>query len=42
MVSDLSEGTLAGHPLELLMFGGAPAHHALPKRARKAFPQVVM
>lgn len=42
MVSDLSEGSLAGYPLESLMFGGAPAHSTLPERARKAFPQAVM
>ncbi|KAF9451706.1 acetyl-CoA synthetase-like protein [Macrolepiota fuliginosa MF-IS2] len=42
MVSDLTEGTLAGHPLEALMFGGAPAHDALPGRARRAFPNAVM
>lgn len=42
MVSDLTEGTLAGHPLEALMFGGAPAHDTLPGRAQKAFPDAVM
>jgi hypothetical protein len=42
MVSDLTEGTLAGHPLEGLMFGGAPAHSTLPGRAGRAFPNAVM
>lgn len=42
MVSDLSEGSLSGHPLEALMFGGAPAHDSLSVRATKAFPGAVM
>ncbi|KXN90245.1 2-succinylbenzoate--CoA ligase [Leucoagaricus sp. SymC.cos] len=42
MVSDLTEGTLAGHPLEGLMFGGAPAHDTLSERAKRAFPNAVM
>lgn len=42
MVSDLTDGTLTGYPLEGLMFGGAPAHDTLPKRAKKAFPDAVM
>ncbi len=42
MVSDLTEGSLSGHPLEALMFGGAPAHDNLSSRAAKAFPNAVM
>ncbi|KAF5363672.1 hypothetical protein D9756_000643 [Leucocoprinus leucothites] len=42
MVSDLTDGTLASHPLEGLLFGGAPAHDTLPRRAKKAFPDAVM
>jgi hypothetical protein len=42
MVSDLTEGTLVGHPLEGLMFGGAPAPDTLPGRARRAFPDAIM
>ncbi|KAF5316893.1 hypothetical protein D9611_003957 [Ephemerocybe angulata] len=42
MVSDLVESTLAGHPLEGLLFGGAPAPDSLVPRARKAFPSATM
>jgi len=38
MVSDLVESSLAGHPLEGLLFGGAPCPNSLVLRARKAFP----
>ncbi|KAJ2913136.1 hypothetical protein MD484_g7268, partial [Candolleomyces efflorescens] len=42
MVSDLIESSLAGHPLEGLLFGGAPAPDSLVPRARKAFPAATM
>ncbi|KAJ2915027.1 hypothetical protein MD484_g5364, partial [Candolleomyces efflorescens] len=38
MVSDLVDSSSAGHPLEALMFGGAPAPDTLPPRAQKTFP----
>ncbi|KAJ3517299.1 hypothetical protein NMY22_g13995 [Coprinellus aureogranulatus] len=42
MVSDLIESSLVGHPLEGLLFGGAPAPDSLVPRARKAFPTATM
>lgn len=42
MVSDLSDSSLVGHPLEGLLFGGAPAPDSLVPRARKAFPTATM
>lgn len=42
MVSDLSDSSLVGHPLEGLLFGGAPAPNSLVPRARKAFPTATM
>lgn len=42
MVADLTESSLAGHPLEGLLFGGSPAPESLVPRARKAFPSAVM
>ncbi|PPQ77756.1 hypothetical protein CVT25_011191 [Psilocybe cyanescens] len=38
MVSDLSDSSCAGHPLDSLMFGGAPAHNSLATRAKQSFP----
>uniref|UniRef100_A0A8H8CLN0 Uncharacterized protein n=1 Tax=Psilocybe cubensis TaxID=181762 RepID=A0A8H8CLN0_PSICU len=38
MVSDLSDSSCSGHPLESLMFGGAPAHNSLAERAKQSFP----
>lgn len=42
MVSDLIDSSLAGYPLEGLLFGGAPAPDSLVPRARKAFPSATM
>ncbi|TFK26460.1 acetyl-CoA synthetase-like protein [Coprinopsis marcescibilis] len=42
MVSDLIESSLAGHNLEGLLFGGAPAPDSLVPRARKAYPSAIM
>jgi acyl-CoA synthetase (AMP-forming)/AMP-acid ligase II len=42
MVSDLIESSLVGHPLEGLLFGGAPAPDSLVPRAREAFPTATM
>jgi len=42
MISDLSDSSLVGHPLEGLLFGGAPAPDSLIPRARKAFPTATM
>ncbi|KAF9460705.1 hypothetical protein BDZ94DRAFT_878708 [Collybia nuda] len=42
MVADLTESSLAGHPLEGLLFGGSPAPESLVPRARKAFPSAIM
>jgi len=42
MVSDMSDSSLVGHPLEGLLFGGAPAPDSLVPRARKAFPTATM
>ncbi|KAL0949958.1 hypothetical protein HGRIS_009978 [Hohenbuehelia grisea] len=42
MVSDLSESSLAGFPLDSLLFGGAPAPDQLAARARQAFPGAMM
>ncbi|TFK44712.1 hypothetical protein BDQ12DRAFT_742029 [Crucibulum laeve] len=42
MVADLTESSLAGHPLEGLLFGGAPAPDSLVPRAQKAFPTATM
>ncbi|KAF9012333.1 hypothetical protein BDQ17DRAFT_1343710 [Cyathus striatus] len=42
MVADLTESSLVGHPLEGLLFGGAPAPDSLVPRARNAFPMATM
>lgn len=42
MVADLTESSLAGHPLEGLLFGGSPTPDSLVGRAKKAFPKAVM
>ena len=42
MVTDLTLSTLVGHPLEGLLFGGAPAPDSLVARAREAFPTATM
>jgi acyl-CoA synthetase (AMP-forming)/AMP-acid ligase II len=42
MVTYLTLSTLVGHPLEGLLFGGAPAPPSLVARARKAFPTATM
>jgi hypothetical protein len=42
MVTDLTLSTLVGHPLEGLLFGGAPAPDSLVARAREAFPTTTM
>ncbi|KAF8161102.1 hypothetical protein B0H34DRAFT_654088 [Crassisporium funariophilum] len=42
MVTDLTLSSLVGHPLEGLLFGGAPAPDSLVMRARKAFPTATM
>ncbi|KDR75885.1 hypothetical protein GALMADRAFT_1331600 [Galerina marginata CBS 339.88] len=42
MVTDLTLSSLVGHPLEGLLFGGAPAPDTLVTRARKAFPTATM
>ncbi|KAF9475541.1 acetyl-CoA synthetase-like protein [Pholiota conissans] len=42
MVTDLTLSSLVGHPLEGLIFGGAPAPDTLVPRARKAFPTATM
>lgn len=42
MVSDLTESSLAGYPIESLLFGGAPAPDSLAERARRVFPNAVM
>ncbi|KJA19908.1 hypothetical protein HYPSUDRAFT_68905 [Hypholoma sublateritium FD-334 SS-4] len=42
MVTDLTLSSLVGHPLEGLLFGGAPAPDSLVPRARKAFPTATM
>lgn len=42
MVSDLVDSSSAGHPLEALMFGGAPAPDNLPPRAQKTFPTAAL
>ncbi|KAJ8489092.1 hypothetical protein ONZ45_g13711 [Pleurotus djamor] len=42
MVSDLTESTLVGHPLDALIFGGAPAPSVLPSKARRSFPTAIM
>jgi len=42
MVTDLTLSTLVGHPLEGLLFGGAPAPDSLVARARTAFPTATM
>ncbi|KAF8629681.1 hypothetical protein AX17_005617 [Amanita inopinata Kibby_2008] len=42
MVSDIIESSLAGHPLEGLLFGGAPAPDSLVPRAQEAFPTATM
>ncbi|TFK43550.1 hypothetical protein BDQ12DRAFT_184901 [Crucibulum laeve] len=42
MVADLVNSSVAGHPLEGLMFGGAPAPDSLAARARTAFPAATM
>ncbi len=42
MVTDLTLSSLVGHPLEGLLFGGAPAPDTLVPRARKAFPTATM
>ncbi|PPQ67300.1 hypothetical protein CVT25_005884 [Psilocybe cyanescens] len=42
MVTDLTLSPLVGHPLEGLLFGGAPAPATLVLRANKAFPTATM
>lgn len=42
MVIDLILSSLSGHPLEGLLFGGAPAPDSLVTRARQAFPTATM
>ncbi|KAF5388018.1 hypothetical protein D9615_000396 [Tricholomella constricta] len=42
MVADLTESSLAGFPLDSLMFGGAPAPDLLAARAGQTFPNAVM
>lgn len=42
MVADLIDSSLAGHPLEGLLFGGSPTPDSLVGRARKAFPKAMM
>ncbi|KAF8906525.1 hypothetical protein CPB84DRAFT_1813777 [Gymnopilus junonius] len=42
MVTDLTLSSLVGHPLEGLLFGGAPAPDTLVTRAREAFPTATM
>ncbi|KAF9009086.1 hypothetical protein BDQ17DRAFT_1236553 [Cyathus striatus] len=42
MVADLTESAAAGHALESLMFGGAPAPDTLAARAHLAFPTANM
>lgn len=42
MVSDLVDSSLAGYPLDGLLFGGASASDLLAKRANAAFPTAVM
>ncbi|KAF8897515.1 hypothetical protein BD779DRAFT_1608102 [Infundibulicybe gibba] len=42
MVSDLTESSTAGYPLDSLLFGGAPAPDSLAERARGAFPHATM
>lgn len=42
MVADLVDSSLAGHPLEGLLFGGSPTPDSLVGRARKAFPKATM
>ena len=38
MVSDLLHSPLAGHPIECLLFGGAPAPESLVERVQENFP----
>ncbi|KAL1735481.1 hypothetical protein EV714DRAFT_243537 [Schizophyllum commune] len=38
MVSDLLHSPLAGHPIECLLFGGAPAPESLVERVQESFP----
>ncbi|KAF8070124.1 hypothetical protein FPV67DRAFT_1003106 [Lyophyllum atratum] len=42
MVADLTDSSLAGHPLDGLLFGGSPAPDTLVPRAQKAFPTATM
>jgi len=42
MVSDMMESSIAGYPLEGLLFGGSPAPSSLVPRAQKAFPTATM
>lgn len=42
MVTDLTTSNLIGYPLEVLLFGGAPAPDTLVQRAREAFPTSVL
>jgi len=42
MVADLVESSLAGYPLEGLLFGGSPTPDSLVLRASRAFPKASM
>ena len=42
MVSEMIESSLAGYPLESLLFGGAAAPDQLPGKAKKVFPNTVL
>lgn len=42
MVADLTDSSIAGYPLETLLFGGCLAPDSLSSRVKKAFPTAVM
>jgi acyl-CoA synthetase (AMP-forming)/AMP-acid ligase II len=42
MVADLTESSVAGFPLDGLIFGGSPAPNQLPERAKRAFPGTLL
>ena len=42
MVSEMIESSLAGYPLESLLFGGSAAPDQLPGEAKKVFPNTML
>lgn len=42
MVTEIVDSSLAGYPLDSLLFGGSAAPDQLPGKAKKVFPNTMM